>query len=86
MSNSTNSTTTPPPSPSPFCLTCGFNFGHIADNVSDSLMGFIIVLAIVLVIVAIAVLVTYYCCLPSRKKKIPADNEDYDTLKDTDDA
>lgn len=83
MSNSTSvsvsttslrNSTTPAPTQQTqsFCITCGFNFGHIADGIDDSTMGMILVGCLVLVIVVIASLISCYCankCCCAKKNK-----------------
>jgi hypothetical protein len=57
----TNSTSSNTANTQPFCFSCGFNFGHIVDNMDNSTMGMILVGCTVLVIVAIASGISCYC-------------------------
>ncbi len=45
--------TTPAPGRSPFCLNCGFNFGHVADGIDDAAAGALIVSIFVLLLAVI---------------------------------
>ena len=58
--------TTPAPTPAPFCFTCGFNFGHLMDGVDDRTSGALIVVLFLMVVLAIGVVVAClmhnWCC------------------------
>ena len=65
MSNTTdlnlvNFTTTPAPGKKPFCLDCGFDFGHIADGIEDKTMGIILVVIVMVVAIGIT-MISCYC-------------------------
>lgn len=52
--------TTPAPTPAPFCIDCGFNFGHVITGLDDKTAGMLLVAIIVTLLVAIACCVA--CC------------------------
>lgn len=76
-----NMTSTPPPSTQGFCLSCGFNFGHIADGVDNTTMGIILVLIVMLIVALCSCAASYFYFRksPKQKKKykeVPKDEEE----------
>lgn len=52
--NATTPSATGTPAPrAPFCLNCGFNFGHVADGIDDAAAGALIVSIFVLLLAVI---------------------------------
>lgn len=61
-------TTSPPPSSNAtnqdggaFCLSCGFNFGHILDGIDDKTAGLLMVVMVMVVLFGIGIVGA--CCL-----------------------
>jgi hypothetical protein len=78
---------TPTPTPttntsSPFCLMCGFNFGHIMDGVDNQVAGMLLVAMVIVVLCLMCLLIGCCCCGRSGSKKgaysAPADDDEAD--------
>lgn len=71
MQNETNITTLNYDIQKPFCLSCGFNFGHIVNGVDDTTMGILLVVSLMLVVAIFSCCscYCYYKYYPSQKEK-----------------
>ena len=65
-----NTTTTSSSPNSPFCLDCGFNFGHIIDGVNDKLAGILLVTLVLLMIGVVCFLAGCYLYSEKTYKKV----------------
>ena len=71
----------------PFCFTCGFDFGHIADGIPNSTMGLLLVILFFLVICSPCIVMSgcYLCDKKKNRKKLNKKNmASYNKVGETD--
>ena len=64
-----------------FCITCGFNFGHLVGGIDDKVMGLLLVFLFFSVLCLPFIIMSgCYLCGKKKKKytKVTADEEDND--------
>jgi hypothetical protein len=75
------------PTEQAFCITCGFNFGHIAPGIDDRVMGFLLA-ALFVIVLCLPCVIMSGCYLFGKKdkKKTKAAYETVDTTSDDKEA
>jgi hypothetical protein len=86
--NITTTSTPQPQSDNSFCITCGFDFGHIVDGIDDKIAGALLISLFVLVICCPCIIMSYFYLFRNKNKKKKKKKSKYHSVeedKDDDD-